>query len=244
MTAADRSLQPLVLVPGLLCDPLMWAPQVAGLADVADCWVAGNTAHDSIEDIAAEALDACPFDHFALAGLSMGGYIAQEMWRQASERVLRLALLDTNAIADPAEASANRRGLMARAEGDEHLGEGLPAVVDALLPRLVWPRAADHLALGATLHTMARNTGVAAFLRQQTAIMGRRDQRGALPGVACPALVLCGEDDMLTPPALHREMAALIPGAVLEVLPQCGHMSPLEQPDAVNRALRAWLARS
>lgn len=243
MTAGANHLQPLVLVPGLLCDPLMWAQQVPGLADMADCWVAGNTESDSIEELAAAALELCPFDHFALAGLSMGGYIAQEMWRQAPGRVTRLALLDTNAIADPEEASAGRHGLMARAQGGEHLGEGLPAVVDALLPKLVWPQAPAHPALAATLHTMARNTGVAAFLRQQTAIMGRRDQRAELGAVACPALVLCGADDVLTPPALHEEMAALIPGAVLEVVPQCGHMSTMEQPEAVNRALRAWLAR-
>lgn len=230
--------QPLVLVPGLLCDALLWAPQVQGLADCADAWIVQPTQHDSVEALARAALAACPFERFALAGLSMGGYIAMAMWRQAPERVERLALLDTNALADSAEASANRRALVQRAQA-----EGMAVVADALLPRLVWPQAPQLAALRASVRTMARNVGLAAFARQQNAIIGRPDQRSALPGVACPTLVACGAQDLLTPPALHEEMAALIPGAQLTVFPDCGHLSTLEQPALVNQALRGWLRR-
>jgi pimeloyl-ACP methyl ester carboxylesterase len=230
------SLQPLVLVPGLLCDAMLWTPQVAGLADVADAWVAAPTQHASVEAMARAVLDDCPFERFALAGLSMGGYVAMAIWRQAPERVARLALLDTNAQADAPAASGQRRELVARSRS-----EGMAAIADTLLPRLVWPQAAQHTALHAVVRTMARNVGPAAFARQQEAIIGRADQREALRGVACPSLVLCGAQDLLTPPALHEEMAGLIPGAVLQVLPDCGHLSTLEQPAQVNQALRSWL---
>lgn len=237
-TATPAGLEPLVLVPGLLCDALMWAPQIEGLADAADCWVVDHRRHDSIERIAAAALAECPFPRFSLAGLSMGGYIALEIQRQAPDRVSRLALLDTNAITDTPEASAARRDAMALAQS-----AGLIAVVDTLAPRLLWPRAPRLAALMAAVRAMARNVGVEAFLRQQQAIMGRRDQRPHLPAIRCPVLVACGEDDILTPPALHRDMAQAIPGAVLEMFPECGHLSTLEQPEAVNSALRAWLRR-
>lgn len=230
--------QPLLLVPGLLCDALLWAPQVHALADVADCWIADPTRHASIEDMARDALAACPFERFSLAGLSMGGYVAIAIWRLAPERVQRLALLDTNAVADTPQGSEQRRALVARAQA-----EGLAAVADALLPRLVWPQAPDHAALAAVVRTMARNTGVDAFARQQQAIIGRPDQREALRAVACPTLVACGAQDVLTPPALHEEMAALIPGAQWRVFEGCGHLSPLEQPAQVNAALRDWLQR-
>lgn len=228
---------PFVLLPGLLCDPLLWAPQIADLAGIADAWVPAPTQHDSVEALARAALDACPFERFALAGLSMGGYIAMAMQRQAPQRVTHLALLDTNAVADAPAASAARRELVARSQV-----EGMGAVADALLPRLVWPQAPQHAALRATVRSMAWNVGVDAFARQQEAIIGRPDARAALATVACPSLVLCGAQDVLTPPALHEEMAALVPGARLEVLPDCGHLSTLEQPARVTEALRTWLA--
>ena len=228
--------QPLVLVPGLLCDAMLWAPQIEGLADIADAWVPASTQHATVDALASAALAACPFERFALAGLSMGGYIAMAMQRQAPQRVTHLALLDTNAVADAPAASAARRELVARGRA-----EGMGAAADALLPRLVWPQAPRHAALRATVRTMAWNVGVDAFARQQEAIIGRPDARAALAAVACPTLVACGAQDLLTPPALHEEMAALVPGARLQVFADCGHLSTLEQPGAVNQALRDWL---
>jgi pimeloyl-ACP methyl ester carboxylesterase len=228
--------EPLVLVPGLLCDALLWAPQIDALADAAEVWVAAPTQANHIDAMARAVLDECPFKRFALAGLSMGGYVAMAMWRQAPDRITRLALLDTNAQADAPAASAQRRALVARSER-----ESMAAVAETLLPRLVWPQATRHAALAAVVRTMAHNVGPAAFARQQEAIIGRPDQREALRGVRCPSLVLCGAQDVLTPPMLHEEMAALIPGAVLEVVPDCGHLSTLEQPARVHDALRRWL---
>lgn len=228
--------RPLVLVPGLLCDALLWAPQVEGLADIADAWVPAPTQHASVEALARAVLADCPFERFALAGLSMGGYIAMAIQRQAPQRVTHLALLDTNAVTDAPAASTARRELVARSQA-----EGLGAVADALLPRLVWPQAPRLAALRATVRSMAWNVGAAAFARQQEAIIGRPDARAALAHVACPTLVACGAQDLLTPPALHEEMAALVPGARLEVFADCGHLSTLEQPGRVTQALRSWL---
>ena len=182
--------QPLVLVPGLLCDALLWAPQIDALAGIADAWVPAPTQHATVEDLARAVL----------------------------------------------AASAQRRELVARSQA-----EGLGAVAEALLPRLVWPQAPRHAALHAVVRSMARNVGAEAFVRQQEAIIGRPDPRAALRNVACPTLVACGAQDILTPPAAHEEIAALVPGARLQLFPDCGHLSTLEQPAVVNQALRDWL---
>jgi pimeloyl-ACP methyl ester carboxylesterase len=233
------TLQPLVLVPGLLCDAMMWSPQVRGLADVADCWVADVTRQDSVDGMARYLLEQCPFERFSLAGLSMGGYVAQRVHHLAPERVQRLALLDTNAVADSEAATAQRHDLMRLAPV-----EGMQAVAELLLPRLLWPQAREHAQLAALVRSMARNVGLKAFIRQQNAIIGRPDQREALGSIACPTLIGCGAQDLLTPPALHEEMSRHVPGSEFVLFADSGHLSTLEQPEAVNAALRTWLVRT
>jgi pimeloyl-ACP methyl ester carboxylesterase len=225
----------LVLVPGLLCTSALWAPQIAALTDIADCTVADHTRHDTMEGIARSILAAAP-QRFALAGLSMGGYIAYEIVRQAPERVERLALLDTGSRADTPERTAARRDLLATAER-----EGVRRAQELLMPTLIHKaRLADRALVDAILQ-MAADTGLQAFRCQEAAIIGRPDNRPLLPDILCPTLVLVGEQDALTPPELAREIAAGIPGAKLEIVPDCGHLSTLERPEAVNSALRAWL---
>jgi pimeloyl-ACP methyl ester carboxylesterase len=227
----------LVLVPGLLCTGALWGPQIAALSDVADCMVADHTRHDSMAGIARSILAAAP-ERFALAGLSMGGYIAYEMLRQAPERVERLALLDTGYRADTPERTAARRALVATAER-----EGVHRVQELLLPVLIHKaRLGDEALLDVVLR-MAIDTGLEAFKRQEEAIIGRPDNGPMLASIRCPTLVLVGREDALTPVEQHREMAAAIPGAQLEIVPDSGHLSTLEQPEAVSRALREWLGR-
>ncbi len=228
--------QALVLVPGLLCDTLLWQPQIAGLGKAAECWVADHTRADTMAKVAAGILENCPFKTFSLAGLSMGGYVALEMMRQAPERIARIALLDTAAGADTAEATERRNAFIALADRGKFMG-----VTDTLLPQLVHADQLDNGSLTAVVKTMARNVGKAAFIRQEKAIISRADSRPLLPTIDCPALVLCGRQDILTPPARHEEMAAAIQGASLEIVEHCGHLSTLEQPQAVNDALRLWL---
>lgn len=225
----------LVLVPGLLCTKALWAPQLAALADVADMTVADHTRHDSMAGIAKSILAAAP-ERFALAGLSMGGYIAYEILRQAPERVTRLALLDTGSRADTPERTEGRRKLIALAER-----EGTRAVQAQLLPVLIHTaRLTDKPLVDAVLD-MGEDTGVDAFRRQQTALMSRLDSRPLLPNIKVPTLVVVGRDDVLTPLDLSQEIAAGIPGARLEIIADSGHLSTMERPEAVNRVLRAWL---
>ncbi len=225
----------LVLVPGLMCTRALWEPQIAALGDVAAARVADHTRHDSMEAIAASILATAP-PKFALAGLSMGGYIAYAILRRAPERVTRLALLDTGSRADAPERRAQRLALLALAER-----EGTRKAQEQLLPVLLHESRLGDKPLVETVLQMGEDTGLEAFKRQQAAVMGRPDSRPLLPGIKCPTLVIVGREDALTPPALAEEIAQGIPGARLEVIPECGHLSTLERPEAVNRALRTWL---
>ena len=225
----------LVLLPGLLCDRELWRRQIESLGDVASPWVADLTLDDSMAAMARRVLAAAP-PVFALAGLSMGGYCALEIMRQAPARVTRLALLDTGARADSPEQTARRRGLIELAEKGDFKG-----VTPRLLPLFLHPDRLKDAELTGRVTAMAHRVGKDAFLRQQKAIMGRIDSRPYLARIACPTLLLCGRQDQLTPPALHEEMASLIPGALLEVIEDCGHLSAMERPDAVDAALRIWL---
>ena len=227
---------PLVLVPGLLCDALQWQPQIAGLSDIADCWVAGVASSDTMAGIAADVLAACPFSEFALAGLSMGGYVALEIMRQAPLRITALALLDTTARPDTQDQIARRLAFIELAERGRFAG-----VTDALIPFLIHPDRVAEAALTGIIKTMARNIGKAAFIRQERAIMSRMDSRPLLAQIDCPALVLCGREDKITPPDRHEEMAAAMPRAELVIVAHCGHLSTLERSDAVNARMRRLL---
>lgn len=226
---------PLVLLPGLLCDGALWHAQTRWLGDVAAFTIGDLSRDDSMAAMARSVLMEAP-ESFALAGLSMGGYVALEIMRQAPERVRRLALLDTNARADTSEQTERRRGLIALAEKGQFKG-----VTPRLLPMLIHPDRLDDEALTTTVLKMAERVGQAAFLRQQKAIMGRPDGRPGLAAVRCPTLVACGREDALTPLELHREMAEAIPHARLVVIEECGHLAPLERPHAVTALLRYWL---
>jgi pimeloyl-ACP methyl ester carboxylesterase len=227
---------PVVLIPGLLASAQLYVPQLAALWPSGPVTIAVHTHDDSVAGIARRILADAP-PRFALVGLSMGGYIAFEILRQARERVTRLALLDTQARADGEEVRAARRAQM-----DLARIVGLTPVVDALIPRLVHPARVQEQPLRALIHEMAAGVGLDGYLNQQSANITRPDSRGDLAHIRCPTLVVVGETDVLTPPELAREMAAGIAGARLVVIPECGHVSTLERPGAVNEALRGWLA--
>ncbi len=227
--------QDLLLLPGLLCDGRLWRDQVAALAPPARAVVADLTLDDSLGAMAERALAAAP-PRFALCALSMGGYVAFEILRRAPDRVTRLALLDTSARPDTPEQARRRRGLMALARAGTFRG-----VTPRLLPQLLHPRTLAG-PLAGEVAAMAERVGRDAFLRQQAAILGRPDSRPDLPRIAVPTLVAVGEADALTPPDRAAEIAGLIPGAQLMVLPGCGHLPPMEDPAAVAALLAGWLA--
>jgi pimeloyl-ACP methyl ester carboxylesterase len=226
----------LVLIPGLLCDATLWRAQIEDLADMAQPWVADVTGDDSIAAMAQRVLAEAPPGRFTLAGLSMGGYVAQAIMRAAPDRVARLALLDTSARADTAEQSARRRGLIELAEKGEFQG-----VTPRLLPVFLHPDRLSDKPLTDAVMAMTARVGKDAFLRQQRAIIGRIDNRPNLPAISCPTLVLCGREDQLTPLAGHEEIASLIPGARLAIIEHCGHLTTMERPWETSVALRQWL---
>ncbi len=226
----------LVLVPGLLCDAALWRGQVEDLGDIAQPWVADVTRDDFMTAMAQRVLAEAPPGRFALAGLSMGGYVAQAIMREAPERVERLALLDTASTADTPEQTARRRGLIELAEKGDFKG-----VTPRLLPLFLHPDRLSDKPLTDAVMAMTERVGKDAFLRQQHAIMGRPDNRPNLPKIACPTLVLCGRQDQMTPLGWSEEIAALIPGARLAVIEHCGHLTTMERPWETSVALRQWL---
>ncbi|CAK0775130.1 Alpha/beta hydrolase [Azospirillaceae bacterium] len=226
---------PLILLPGLLCDAALWAHQTRYLPEVADPQVANLTGHDSVGALAALVLAQAP-ETFALAGLSMGGYVAMEIMRRAPERVAKLALLNTTARPDSPEQLERRRGLIELARTGKFRG-----VTPRLLPLLIHPDRQKDEVLTLSVMSMAERVGQEAFTRQQTAIMGRPDSRPTLGSIRCPTLVLGGRQDALTPPEIVAEIAAGIPGARHVVIEDCGHLATVEQPQAVTAFMRDWL---
>jgi len=227
---------PLVLLSGALCDAALWRHQIAGLSDIADVRVGDLTRDDSVGAMAARVLAGAP-PRFALAGISLGGYVALEIMRRAPERVTRLALLDTTAR--PEEEASAAGNPAARDAGVAGLGQ-----VGLLTTLLVHPKRLADRRLATILGAMAERVGRKAFLRQQRASRTRPDSRADLAAIVCPTLLICGRQDPLAPPALHEEMATAIPGAELLIIEECGHLPPLEQPEEVTGALRRWLQRT
>ena len=234
-----NTLPDLLLLPGLICDARLWQAQIAALqGHIGRAVVADLTGVDSIAAMAAAALAQAPQSpsgRFALARLSMGGYVALEIMRQAPGRVAGLALLDTSARPDTAEAMQNRRKAMTLAETD------FDAVIEGLLPKLILPARLSVATLTGRIRDMGHAVGAQNFLKQQTAIMGRSDSRPDLAAIRCPTLVLCGREDLITPVAVHEEMAAAIAGAQLRVIEECGHLSTLDQPTQTSACLQTWL---
>ena len=226
---------PILLVPGLLCSARLYAPQIPALWPFGQIAVADHRQDADLAAIAARILKDAP-PRFALAGLSMGGYIAFAMLRLAPERIARLALLDTSARPDTPEQTAGRKTQIAMAQAGR-FGE-IPALS---IPRFLHRHRQHDERLTGIVRQMAQDTGPEAFVRQQNAIMSRPDSRPLLASIACPTMVLVGDGDEATPPELNQEIAGGIPGAKLVVVPDCGHLSTLEQPEAVNAALADWL---
>ena len=227
---------PTLLVPGLLASARLYAPQLPALWQFGPVMVADHRRDDNIAAIARRILNHAP-PRFSLVGLSMGGYIAFELLRQAPARIARVALLDTSARADAAEQTLRRAELIELARSGR-----FDEIADLAYPGLVHPDRLADQALRATVRSMAQDTGAEAFIRQQTAIINRCDSRADLAAIGCPTLVLVGDADQLTPPERAREIAAGIRGARLIEVPASGHASTLEQPERVTAALVAWLA--
>lgn len=231
---------PILLLPGLMNDERVWSPIVPVLGAGRCVHIASTHLHRSVERSAQEAVAGMPAGPFAVAGFSLGGYVALEVCRQSPGRIAGLALLDTGAGTDTQEAK-QARVRMVQAMGSR--AATLDQIAAGFAPRVLHPSRLQDKELLSLLSDMARSVGPEGFARQQQAAMDRPDSRALLQGLRVPALVLCGRGDQVTPLALSEEMAALLPDAELVIVEGCGHMATLEQPGVVGPAVQRWLQR-
>ncbi|MFZ1991262.1 MAG: alpha/beta fold hydrolase [Alphaproteobacteria bacterium] len=234
MTGGSMTM-PILLVPGLACSPRLFAEQTPALWRFGPVMIADHTRGETMAEIASQILASVP-PRFVLIGMSMGGYIAFEIVRQARDRVSKLALLDTSARADTPEATEQREAQIRIAQGGK-----FAQVIEAQFARMVHPSHRDNEDLKAIVRAMADDVGPEVFIRQQKAIITRPDSRPSLAAIRCPTLVIVGEADEITPPDRAAEMADGISGARLVTLRNCGHLTTHEDPQGVNRSLAALL---
>ncbi|MFE7084185.1 alpha/beta fold hydrolase [Priestia megaterium] len=224
---------PLILLPGTLCDNTMWEFQLNKLKRIADCKII-SLQQDSIEKMAKDVLEQAP-DRFALAGFSMGGNVAIEVVKQAPKRVLKLALLDINPNPPRPEQIEGWKTFIGMARE----GEFASITPHYLLPNMVSPNAEDQIS--STIIKMAEHIGKDTMIKQMTALINRPDGRKTLQGVECPTLLLTGEEDVLCTTDTHKEMNKHLSHSELVIIKNSGHMTTLEQPEAVYSALHNWL---
>jgi len=230
------SLPQLILLPGLLNDAELWRDQISGLADVARPWVPDLAPYATIREMAESVLEKAE-PTFALAGFSMGGYVAQEIARRAPQRIERLALLDTSIRVDTPARAAQRKALnKAAAKGGTFLGIG-----QTIMKSYIDASRLEDIELTSRIVDMTQRLGREVFLRQNS--LEREDGEAALRALRVPLVIIVGENDQITPASGHREMAEAIGCSHLVVIPNTGHMTPMEAPGPVNGALRHWLAR-
>lgn len=227
--------EPVVLLPGMMCDARLFAPQIDMLSSFCAVSVPDLTQHESMSRLAASVLADAPQD-FALAGLSMGGIVAMEIIRQAPERVTRLALLDTNPLAEADAMKAKRAPQIAKAKAG-----GLHAIMKHEMKPNYLADSPDRNRILDLCMDMAVDLGVDAFVNQSVALRDREDQQETLKHITVPTLVMCGAEDALCPVERHQLMHGLIKGSRLEIIAGAGHLPTLEQADNVNTAFLRWL---
>jgi pimeloyl-ACP methyl ester carboxylesterase len=226
--------QHLVLVPGLVCDVEVWRNQVDHLDDIANPFIPTVDAAETMAEMARSVLDAAP-ERFALAGFSMGGYVALEMLRQAPERITRLSLLDTSARTDTPEKTAWRHKVIAACRRGEYT-----SVIADMIKILLHPKHQTGPLLE-FVYAMTRRVGADVYERRQRAQMTRSDSREMLARTNINVRVICGRQDGMSSMTEHAEIAELAPRGRLSVIEECGHMSLIEQPHAVSALMRDWL---
>jgi len=226
----------ILLLPGMMCDERLWSHQIAAI-DV-PIHVADTSRSENFADMATLALAAAP-PEFAMAGLSMGGILAFEIWRQAPERITHLALLDTNPYADaPSRKSIRYEHMEAVASGNLH-----KLAVESLKPMYLAEKNRDDEAILRTVLDMALKLGPDVFQRQSLALLNRPDSAPMLASISCPTSVICGREDAICPVRFHEFMAREISGANLVVIDDCGHLSTMERPDVVTGELLRLFAQ-
>jgi pimeloyl-ACP methyl ester carboxylesterase len=229
---------PLVLLPGTLGDATLFEHQVKHLQDVAWPQVIDVHFQDTLVEVAKSVLSQVE-GNFAVVGLSYGGIVAFELWRQASHRITKIALLNTN----PYEASPQTREKQQRFVGMAYLGEFREITTDFLKDTMLHPDHQKDLKLRAKVLQMAETIGIEGFVNEVKAQLNRPDSRSLLPQISVPTLVLTGREDQVVPLVVHEQMAQALPDSRLVIVENCSHLSTLEQPEIVTQALRDWLTQ-
>ncbi|RKT30525.1 pimeloyl-ACP methyl ester carboxylesterase [Roseovarius halotolerans] len=228
---------PLVLLPGLMCDSRLFRDQIEALSADHAVMVAPVSQGERMEEIASALLDQLP-PRFALAGHSVGGMVAMEILRRAPDRVLRLALMNTSPLAETPQAAADYEPAIIKLKSGR-----LDEAVQALIPAESLAPGSRRQAMVSEQVAMAARVGEGAIIRQIRAMQRRRDYQPVLRRCRVPTLVLCGAEDALIPVKRHGFLAELIPYARLEVIEGAGHLTPMEEPEATTAALRTWIAQ-
>lgn len=231
----DNKRIPLLMIPGTLCDDLLFEHQVSGLKNLTDCRVVSNSSSDNLREVASHILNDNK-GNIALMGISYGGIIAFEILRQAPERVKRLILMDTT-YKTPSQAT---KAIQERFIGMSYLGNFESITRDFLKESMLHPKQLNNIELKKKVAQMAYNVGAEAFFRQVKAQLGRPDSTPDLPNISCPTLVIAGKQDKVCPPEIHKKMTELIPNAQLSIIEECGHLSTMEQPETVNQVIIKW----
>jgi pimeloyl-ACP methyl ester carboxylesterase len=233
-------MEPLVLLPGLMCDQTVWQGQIDALSDIAECTCMDWGHLDSLLAMAEQVLRLAP-PRFSLAGHSMGGRVAFQVVRLAPERVTRVALFNTGADPRPAGAAGEEEERKRRALLQMAKEQGMRTMALQWLPGMMKPGGMANTELVETIVSMIARQTPKIYEEQMMALLNRPDARPGLAKIACPTLLLSGDGDGWSPPSRHEEMAKAIPNSHLVIIPDAGHMAPMEQPAAVAAAMREWL---
>jgi len=236
MPDSTLSAAPVLLLPGLICDARIWAPQVEGLRSfLAVTAINGYGEADSLGAMADVVLAQAP-DRFALAGHSMGGRVALEVFRRVPDRITGIALVSTGVHSPRPNEAEGRFALLSRG-----VEQGMEALVDAWLPPMVWEPNRARAGLMDQLTAMCLDLGLDSYERQIRGMLARPEVESLLPKIQCPAMVAVGEHDAWASAAQNQAIADAIPGSSFVCIPDAGHMVPVEQPQAMTDALASWL---